>query len=331
MKSIEENNSKQVLEMLDTLQETPPRDPRVAARARSMFLAEARSIELAPAPSPIERLRQWMSQTYLASNPFMALRKERSWMFTAISSIILVFAVVLGGGGITAYAAQNSLPNETLYPVKLYLEDTRYSLASDLETQVSLLTSFANNRVDEVVTLSLAGETVPQDVMYDLQVDLDTMLLLAANAEDDETEELLKYIRQNLRDGDQLMTMAGQPEDVDPAFEQLQAVLRAQHQRAQVGVEDPLQFRLMFRHNWEETAEDTIAPEGNQNGDCTEGDCEPQGSQGPKDGTGSGNDDVSGPEDVSDPYEGGDPGSENPGNPDPGNTDPGRNNIGKKP
>ena len=53
------------------------------------------------------------------------------------------------------------------------------------------------------------------------------------------------------------MTMAGQPEDVDPALGQLQAMLQAQHQRAQAGVEDPLQFRLMFRHNWEETAEDT--------------------------------------------------------------------------
>ena len=88
-----------------------------------------------------------------------SITKERSWTFSAISSIILVFAVVLGGGGITAYAAQKSLPNETLYPVKLYLEDTRYSLAADLETQVGLLTTFANNRVDEVVTLSLAGES----------------------------------------------------------------------------------------------------------------------------------------------------------------------------
>ena len=64
MKSLEEKNSKQVLEMLDTLQETPPRDPRVAAHARSKFLAEARSIELAPAPNPIKRLRQWMSQAF---------------------------------------------------------------------------------------------------------------------------------------------------------------------------------------------------------------------------------------------------------------------------
>ena len=142
-------------------------------------------------------------------------------MFTAISSIILALAVVIGGGGITAYAAQESLPNDALYPVKLFLEDTTYSLTSDLETQVSLLTTFANNRIDEIVTLSLAGEPVSQDVVADLQSDLDTMLLLAADAADGETEDLLKYIRQNLRDRDQLMTMSGQPDDVDPALGQL--------------------------------------------------------------------------------------------------------------
>ena len=183
-------------------------------------------------------------------------------MFTAISSIILALAVVIGGGGITAYAAQESLPNDALYPVKLFLEDTTYSLTSDLETQVGLLTTFANNRIDEIVTLSLAGEPVSQDVVADLQTDLDTMLLLAADAADDETEDLLKYIRQNLRDRDQLMTMSGQPDDVDPALGQLRAMLQAQHQRAQAGVEDPLQFKHMFRNNWKETAEDATGPKG---------------------------------------------------------------------
>jgi hypothetical protein len=242
-------------------------------------------------------------------------------MFTKISSIVLVLAVVLGGGVVTAYAAQGSLPNDALHPVKLFLEDTTFSLTSDLETQVSLLTTFANNRIDEIVTMSLAGEAVPQDVVDDLQADLDAMLSLAAEADDAETEDALKYIRQNLRDRDQLMTMAGQPEDVDPALGQLRAMLQAQHQRAQIGVEDPLQFKLMFRHNWEEVADETeesTGPKGNQNGDCTEEDCEPQGPKGPNETAGGGNEAAPGPK-----YEWEDTGNENPGNAAPGNADPG--------
>jgi hypothetical protein len=320
MKSIEENNRKQVLEMLETLSETPQRDPGDAARGKSRFLAEARSIELAVSPSPIQRLSKWMGQNHLATKPFIELRKERSRMFTAISSIILALAVVIGGGGITAYAAQESLPNDALYPVKLFLEDTTYSLASDLETQVSLLTTFANNRIDEIVTLSLAGEPVPEDVVADLQSDLDTMLSLAADAADDETEDLLKYIRQNLRDRDQLMTMSGAPDGVESGIGHM---LQAQHQRAQVGIEDPLQFKLMYRNNWEETAEETedaTGPKGNQTGDCTEEDCEPQGPKGPNAEAGGGNEAAPGPKGPK--YEWDDTGNEN-GNADPGNADPG--------
>jgi len=320
MKSIEENNKKQVLEMLGSLRETSQRDPRDAARGRNKFLSEARSIELAVSTSPLKRLRKWMAQNHFATKPLIKLQKDRSRMFSTISSIILALAVILGGGGITAYAAQESLPNDALYPVKLFLEDTTYSLASDLETRVGLLTTFANNRIDEIVTLSSAGETVSQDVVEDLQSDLDTMLLLAANAEDDETEDLLKYIHQNLRDQDQLMTMSGQPDAVNPALDQLRATLMAHHQRAQAGLEDPLLFRWMFRNNWEETPEDTTAPKGpkgNQTGECTEEDCEPQGPQGPNAEVGDGNEAAPGPK-----YEWDDTGNEN-GNTDPGNYDPG--------
>jgi hypothetical protein len=266
-------------------------------------------------------------------------------MFSAISSIFLVFAVVLGGSGMTAYAAQDSLPNELLYPVKLFVETARYNLTSATEVQLDLLVSYANNRVDEVVGLRLQGEAVPEAVMARLQSQLQTMLRLAAGLDEERTEEALFQIRQKLRTRDQLRTMLGQPEDLDPTLEQLQAMLEAQHRLVQSGLDEPLKFRQMFGHDREEApggSNEEAEPKKNQDGDCPEpGECEPSGQgYGPGEpdsqgghgngeaGQGQPPDDSGNPDPGNDDPGNPDPGSDDPGNPDPGNDDPGNDDPG---
>lgn len=226
-------------------------------------------------------------------------------MFATISSIIIALAVVLGGGGITAFAAQDSLPNEVLYPVKLYLEDARYGLTDDPIAQIGLLTAFANNRVDEITGLALQGEVVPNGVVARFHNNLQTMLQLAAGLDEEATIPALQQIRQNLRTQEQLMSQLGQPEELDPALEQLRAMLQEQHRLTQLGLEEPLRFQQMYRHGEIEppgSPPEGIEPKGNQYGECTEpGECEPIG-----DGDGPG------------------PGEEG-GNPEPGNDDAGGN------
>jgi hypothetical protein len=286
--------------MLDSLQEMPARHPRAAAQGKARFLAEARSIQETVSRSPFRRLSNW-----IATIPFFGFRKERSPMMTAISSIVLALAIMLGGGGITAYAAQDSLPDETLYPVKLFLEDTRYSLTTDPNAQVDILTSFANNRVDEIAALFAQGGLVPEAVMANLQTNLQLMLHLAAGMDEESATPALQHIRENLRTQEQLMTMLGQPDDIEPAMEQLRAMLQEQHRLAQLGLDTPLQFRQMYGQNKGETDEtlesstDTTEsqdnqsqtePQGNQNHDCVEpgDDCVPAGNQSGNGGAGNG-------------------------------------------
>jgi hypothetical protein len=296
----EEKEDQQIIEMLDCVRETPSRQPGAAERGRARFLAQARSVQKAVSPNPIRRLNSWIAQ-----NSLIRYRKERSPMFATISSIIIALAVVLGGSGITAFAAQDSLPNEVLYPVKLYLEDARYGLTGDPIAQIGLLTAFANNRVDEITGLALQGEAVPNGVVTRLHNNLQTMLQLAAGLDVEATVPALQQIRQNLRTQEQLMSQLGQPEELDPALEQLRAMLQEQHRLAQFGLEEPLRFQQMYRHGESEppgSPPEVIEPKGNQYGDCTEpGECEPSG-----DGEGPG------------------PGEEG-GNPEPGNDDTGGN------
>ena len=208
-------------------------------------------------------------------------------MFATISSIIIALAVVLGGGGITAFAAQDSFPNDALYPVKLYLEDARMSLTGDPDKQIGLLTAFANNRIDEITGLALQGEAVPNGVVTRLHNNLQTMLQLAAGLDEEAVVPALQQIRQNLRTQEQLMNQLEQPDELDPALEQLRAMLQEQHRLTQLGLEEPLKFQQKYRHGETEppgSPSENIEPNGNQYGDCVEpGDCIPAG-----DGTGPG-------------------------------------------
>jgi hypothetical protein len=303
MASSDSKAERQIIEKLAVLNETPPREPQAVARGRSQFLSTASSMQKAVSPSAFRRLKDWIASKNIR------YRKERSPMLATISSIIIALAVVLGGGGITVFAAQDSLPDEALYPVKLYLEDARLGLTADPVTQISLLTAFANNRVDEIVGLAGQGEAVPNRVLTRLQTHLQTMLRLTAGLDDDTAIPALQQIRQQLRTQEQLMSQLGQTNGLDPALEQLRAMLQEQHRLVQQGLEEPLKFQQQYRHGESEppgSPAELDQPNGNQYGDCTEpGDCEPV-----EDGTGPG------------------PGAPG-GNPDPGGDGSGDGNSGQ--
>lgn len=85
---------------------------------------------------------------------------------TAIAGILIV--VLLAGGG-TAYAAQGSLPGDTLYPVKLLTENAQTTLALRPEKKVELEVNFANRRLEELQKLQAKikqrkGEMSPEIV-----------------------------------------------------------------------------------------------------------------------------------------------------------------------
>jgi hypothetical protein len=276
MDTLEDRNTQKTKEMLDSIKDIPQRSSRLTAQGKAQFLREARLIHETVSQSPLHRLNNW-----IVTLTKFGFRKERSLMKTAISAFIVAIAVVIGGGGITAYAAQDSLPNEMLYPLKLFIEDAQYNLTSDSFTQIELLTTFANNRVDEIAALEGQEEVVPAVVMVQLQTHLQTMMKLAAGMDGETLTQAFQQIRTNLRTQAQLMTMLGQPEEVNPALEQLRAMLENQHRLAQQGLEEPLKFKQEFGKKKNETPgipPDDIEPAGNQNNDCIDpGDCTPMG------------------------------------------------------
>jgi len=80
-----------------------------------------------------------------------------------MASVILVIVLTLSAiGGGTAYAAQDSLPGDALYPVKLVTEQMRMMLPGDDVVKAERALSFAERRMGEIEALAEKGR--PQDL-----------------------------------------------------------------------------------------------------------------------------------------------------------------------
>ena len=81
----------------------------------------------------------------------------------SMASVILVIVLTLSAlGGGTAYAAQDSLPGDALYPVKLGTEQLRMMLPGDDVVKAERALGFAERRVGEMEALTEKGR--PQDL-----------------------------------------------------------------------------------------------------------------------------------------------------------------------
>lgn len=247
-----------------------------------------------------------------------------------ILTILLAVSLVFGGAGATVYAAQDSLPGETLYPVKTASEAARMQMTGDETAKFDLALQFAHQRMQEYKALVQSGEPVTEPFMNAFQNQWQEALQRAGDMEDD--EELLGALeraRVQLRLQEQTCTMLqqNQPEEVEPSMTRIRTMLQAQLRRVEAGLEDPAMFRARVRTGVPEDVEpgpvETPPGPPEEPGGGTGG--EPQGEpQGEPKGFGpeAGPQDSPGPELGAGPQNGSDnpvgPGSDDTGSPENG-------------
>ena len=169
---------------LDQLKPFPPRHARVAARGRVQFLAQARSLQSAV---PIRSFWRQIGWTNLFQ------RKERFSMGT-LATVFLIVTLAFGSGA-TVNAAQDALPGDSLYPVKIASEDAQISFASDAQTRANLLLDFVGRRTQEIVALGRQGLAPDAQVLTRQQDQLQTTLQIAASLQDESMDRLLARSR----------------------------------------------------------------------------------------------------------------------------------------
>lgn len=185
-------------------------------------------------------------------------------MFNFAMTFLLVFGLFLGSGGATVAAAQTSLPDDGLYPVKAWSEDARLQLADNDEVRMRLALEFTARRMEEIRVMLQAGHVPPEAVMTRTQNQLEYTLRLVANMPEDKATPALLQLQNQLELHLQVMMQLRLKESADPALLQIQnrvrTMLMEQIHNAQAGAEDPLQLREQIR-----TREQQQLPEGNQN------------------------------------------------------------------
>lgn len=82
---------------------------------------------------------------------------QRKYALQAAVILLLMISIVVGSTGV-GLAAQNAMPGEPLYPVKLAMERVELMTTFDLAGDIRLHVTFAQNRLREVQQLLLDGQ-----------------------------------------------------------------------------------------------------------------------------------------------------------------------------
>ncbi|WP_298010683.1 MULTISPECIES: DUF5667 domain-containing protein [Anaerolinea] len=257
-----------VLRTLETLKTVPERSASSHARGREKFLAEARSLIAEGIPvsrPPVSRLTVWNR---------LFSRKEVFHM-SPLVTLALIFSLLFGGTGITAAAAQSSLPDEPLYPVKLLTEQVRTELTTREQAQLALMLDLANRRAEEASRLMEMGKAPSEALLARWQAHLEQAMRLALQSGDEEARQALVRVQETLRQ--QMEWASSQP---SPA--RLQEMLRQQQHLVEEGIVEPEQLRQRFRQG---LPVQTSEPGGSRN-PWTEGTPTPGSGYGPGPGTG---------------------------------------------
>ena len=156
-----------------------------------------------------------------------------------ITAIIILVLVV--GGGTTVYASQGSLPDDTLYPVKIGVESLQLTLTRSPEAKASLHLRLAQRRLDEVIAQSSLGRDISTSALEAIATQLNAAIIELDRVLPDETKALLSQLSGlTLEEQGKLgQLLAAAPESKQQALEQAIDAGRRGNLIARVGYGNP--------------------------------------------------------------------------------------------
>lgn len=224
------------MKQLSQLKAVPERDRNAALRGRARFLAEASSLR----PNRVQRKAPLFSKRF-------------AWQFALASLVVLV--MLFSGSAGAALAAQDDLPGQPLYPVKLLTEDVWLGLTSGTEARIDLLLGFMDVRINEMNQLALQGSIIPVETAERLESQVQLTLQLAAGLEDDEElQAALMHIQTRLEE--QTRNLANVAGNTSELLQQVQLMLQARIRQVDEGLVDQQTFRNQMRSSQDDSSGD---------------------------------------------------------------------------
>jgi len=234
----ESNHEEFIHQILDKLDDIPDRSEPLIQEGKARFLAQARLIASSPVSKPEpQRHTTWK------------LIHFKEVKMGTLATILLVIGLMLGGAGATVQAAQDDLPGDLFYPVKLALEDTRLTLIQDPNKKVELDLQFAMRRADEIRQLKESGIEPSYAEYARFENALTNAINVTAGLDELLIPGKLLRIRQTLQI---CLDQLPQTED-DPLQTRLREMLQDRIHWVNKGITDPAQFAFQVRTGWEFT------------------------------------------------------------------------------
>jgi uncharacterized membrane protein YgcG len=137
------------------------------------------------------------------------------WARIAVSVVVVVIVISMLAGGI-AYAAQGSLPGDSLYPVKIRTEDIRLLIARNSADKVDLNLKFAQTRLVEMRKLANSNEEKTELAVNGYRDNLDAAMGQIRRISDDST--LSKSLAGALEDIQNQIILCDNAMDASPAY-----------------------------------------------------------------------------------------------------------------
>lgn len=192
--------------------------------------------------------------------------------------LIMSTFIILGllfGGSATVAAAQDALPNEPLYQIKLVSEDVRLWLTSDPVAQIEILMQQAQTRTEEMAALVSRGSTPPAELAMRAQERIQHALQLAASLDDASEAATLQQIRTRLQTQEQLIVQLqdGTCEECVPSLQQTRDMLRTQLRQIENDLVDPETFQNHNQNQNQNQLRTTQTPQPNDSMITPQGTC----------------------------------------------------------
>jgi len=180
-------------------------------------------------------------------------------MNVMIASIMIMG--LLFGGGVTVNAAQNDMPNEPLYALKLWSEDVGLQFQNSDEARVNRLMDLAQVRLQEMKQLAEAGQPVPDQVRQRLEQHIQQALQTCTNMDDPTLERTLLRIRNRLQQQERDMELFQlHIQDQYQTLTQTRTMLRERLQFVEDGLLNHEMFRNTIRNGFQHGQEDEVTP-----------------------------------------------------------------------
>lgn len=152
----------------------------------------------------------------------------------------LVIVGLLFGGSATVSAAQDDLPNQPLYQLKLMSEDVHLWFVSDPVQQIDLLMELEQIRLQEMQMLAAKGLIAPADVAVRAQEHVQRALQITSQLDEASQLAMLQQIQTRLQTQEQQMLREeGICTECVPVLQQTQEMLQLRLREVQNAPKEP--------------------------------------------------------------------------------------------